>query len=266
MSFKLFQSIVLTGSIIFVSLSAVLAQEGFEFETEDPDQFTPAEPEPVPEPAPTTRSQYNNVPNVAEEPPLAPQSSVEEGGFQNAIIEGVQLTAEQGSQPDEKIVSGYFIFRDKPSSYFYEVKVREKKLVFEFNDTRVGSSPVPTVSESPIRGFVIEQGKIDVNKAVKGLRPEWHDLIRVVFDLDAVPRVHVNDEYSIISFSFKWSTDPEKQEKYIVKDHTPKVVLWSTAGVGGIALGAVAFLVLRKDEGEEPLRPLSTDDLPRHTP
>ncbi len=184
---------------------------------------------------------------------------------QNAIIEGVQLTAEPGTNPDEKIIAGYFIFRDKPSSYFYEIKPRDKKLIFEFNDTKVGSSPVPTASEPPIKGFIIEQGKIDVNKAVKGLKPEWHDLIRVVFDLEAVPDVHVNDEYSIISFSFKWTSDPEKQAKYIVKDKTPKVILWSTAGVGGIALGAVAYFLLRNPETGPELEPLDISDLPLHS-
>ena len=201
---------------------------------------------------------------AATTPTFSTSSSAGEGSFQNAIIEGVQLTAEPGTQPDEKIVSGYFIFRDKPSSYFYEVKLREKKLIFEFNDTRVGTSPVPTASEPPIKGFIIEQGKIDVNKAVRGLKPEWHDFIRIVFDLEAVPDIHVNDEYSIISFSFKWSSDPEKQIKYIVRDQTPKIILWSTAGVGGIALGTVAYLFLRPPEVEKPLGPLPYDDLPQH--
>lgn len=187
-----------------------------------------------------------------------------ESEVQNAIIEGVQLTAEPGERPDEKIVSGYFIFRDKPSSYFYETKLREKKLVFEFNDTRIGSSPVPTTAESPIKGFLIEQGKIDVNKAVKGLKPEWHDLIRVVFDLDAVPQVHVNDEYSIISFSFKWTTDPLRIAQYTVKDKTPRVIFWSIAGVGSVAIGAVAAFLLTKPPAQTELAPLSKTDLPDH--
>lgn len=214
-----------------------------------------------------------DAPVVAEEPAVSEYQATTAvttsstgddnlSSFQNAIIEGVQLTAEPGERPDEKIISGYFIFRDKPSSYFYEVKLREKKLIFEFNDTRVGSSPVPTASEPPIKGFIIEQGKIDVNKAVKGLMPEWHDLIRVVFDLEAVPDIHVNDEYSIITFSFKWTSDPEKQKKYIVKDQTPKVILWSSAGVGGVALGAVAYYFLRPDKNIKPLKDLPTDDLP----
>lgn len=191
-------------------------------------------------------------------------TSEEGSSFQSAIIEGVQLTSEPTNVPDEKIVSGYFIFRDKPTSYFYEVKLKEKKLIFEFNDTRVGSSPVPSVSEPPIKGFVIEQGKIDVNKAVKGLKPEWHDFIRVVFDLEAVPEIHVSDEYSIISFSFKWTTNPDKIDKYIVKDNTPKVILFSSASVGGLAFGAITYFLLRRPPEPKELEPLDISDLPVH--
>ena len=249
-----------------------LAPEEETYQDDSYETEQPVDSEPVMEPAteappvvPGTPNYTTGTPYTSSLPEVGqPPESSGEAGFQNAIIEGVQLTAETGTVPDEKLVTGYFIFRDKPSSYFYEVKLREKKLIFEFNDTRVGSSPVPTASEPPIKGFIIEQGKIDVNKAVKGLRPEWHDLIRVVFDLEAVPEVHVNDEYSIISFSFKWTSDPAKQKKYTVRDQTPKVILWSTAGVGGVALGAVAYLLLRPDGDEKPLTKLSIDDLPAH--
>jgi hypothetical protein len=269
--------------LAFLLLSSTLyAQESYddpylapEKESFQDDSFAteaPVESEPVTPPVSEQPSAIESTPGYTTGTPYTsalpevgqPPEAATEAGFQNAIIEGVQLTAETGTVPDEKLVTGYFIFRDKPSSYFYEVKLREKKLIFEFNDTRVGSSPVPTASEPPIKGFIIEQGKIDVNKAVKGLRPEWHDLIRVVFDLEAVPEVHVNDEYSIISFSFKWTSDPAKQKKYTVRDQTPKVILWSTAGVGGVALGAVAYLLLRPDGDEKPLTKLSIDDLPAH--
>ena len=247
-------TIVLLSALFF----AIAAQGSFEFDTDDDSAYETAG-----SPSYTSSSSLNEAGTIPSLSTPISGEQTEESGFQNAIIEGVQLTAEPGSVPDEKIVAGYFIFRDKPSSYFYEVKLKEKKLIFEFNDTKVGSSPVPTASESPIKGFVIEQGKIDVNKAVKGLKPEWHDLIRVVFDLEAVPEVHVNDEYSIISFSFKWSTDPSKQAKYTVKDQTPKVILWSSASVGGIALGVATYFFLHTEK-EVPLAPLSKDDLPLH--
>jgi hypothetical protein len=187
--------------------------------------------------------------------------------FQNAIIEGVQLTAEKSETTDEKVISCYFIFRDKPTSYFYEVKVRDKKLIFEFNDTRTGSSPVPTASEYPIKGFKIESGKVDINKDVKGLMPEWHDMIRVLFDLDQVPKVHVSDEYSIISFSFKWTSDPSKYKLYTVKDNSRKVVIISSATVGGVLIGGGIYALIKITTPPPGEKPLTSDDLPqRHLP
>jgi hypothetical protein len=192
-----------------------------------------------------------------------PEPEVEEpSNFQNAIIEGIQLTAEKSEVTDERVISCYFIFRDKPTSYFYEAKIRDKKLIFEFNDTKTGSSPVPTASEYPIKGFKIESGKMDINKDVKGLMPEWHDMIRVIFDVDHMPKVHVSDEYSIISFSFKWTSDPTKYKLYTVKDNSRKVVAITTATVGGALLGGGAYalyLMLKPTPGQEPI---SFDDLP----
>ena len=228
------------------------------------DEPEPELQDPTPD-VPSTSPKSASSPSYSE-PSHSTYSSGSEHGtesnVQNAIIEGVQITTEKGNVEDEKIVSGYFIFRDKPTSYFYEVKLREKKLVFEFNDTRTGSSPVPSVSETPIKGFKIIQDKVDVNKDVRGLKPEWHDMIRVTFDLENVPEIHVNDEYSIISFSFKWSDNPDKLAQYIVKDKTPKVILWSSAAVGGVGLGVLAYFLISQPPPPAPLGPLPVDDLP----
>jgi hypothetical protein len=230
--------------------------DGLQWEEPPPDeQPAPPPPQPV---APQSR------PSAPQAPVEMSSSSSMESEVQNAVIEGVQLSSEPSDKPDEKIVSCYFIFRDKPSSYFYEIKVREKKLVFEFNDTRVGASPVPSSSEHPIRGFTVEQRKVDVNKEVRGLKPEWHDLIRVVFDLENVPDVHVNDEYSIISFSYKWTNNPDKQGQYVVKDKSPAVIFWSSAGIGGVGLGVLAWFLLKPKQTEPPLEKLETGDLPQH--
>jgi hypothetical protein len=207
-------------------------------------------------PLQTDRNQTTNVFNeIASSDDL-------DSPVQNAVIEGVQITTDKGETPDEKIVSGYFIFRDKPSHYFYEVKLREKKIVFEFNDTKTGSSPVPSTAESPIKGFTILSDKVDVNSDVKGLKPEYHNLIRVVFDMEGIPDIRVNDEYSIITFSFKWSTNPQMVSKYTVKDKTPKIILWSTVGVGAVGLGTLAAVLISKPEPSKPLGPLDIDDLP----
>ena len=187
--------------------------------------------------------------------------------MQNAVIEGIQLSSEQGKEPHERTITCYFIFRDKPSSYFYEAKPRENKLVFEFNDTELGVSPIPSMQEPPIQGFRVEQVKVDVNAEVRGLKPEWHDVIRVSFYMDAVPEIAVKDEYSVITYTFAWSTDPAKRKAYVVVDESKKSkALLFTVG-GGVGLAAAAGVVwyfMQDDKRPDETPELSISDLPRH--
>ncbi|MBN1130277.1 MAG: hypothetical protein JXA71_14895 [Chitinispirillaceae bacterium] len=223
------------------------------------------------EPAPKkVESKKEPPPDLGPEPVLEPEpdlgpepvfSSTESDALvQNAIIEGVQLSAEPGDKEDEKVVSCYFIFRDKPSSYFYEMKKREKKIIFEFNDTRASAAPVPSTAEPPITGFTVEQRKVDINKDVRGLKPEWHTQIRVIFKLDKIPDIRVSDEYNIISFSYKWTTDPSKEDQYVVKDPTKKIMFWSGAGLATAGVSTLVWYFLRP--GPKGPEEISIDDLP----
>jgi hypothetical protein len=193
------------------------------------------------------------------------ESSSLDANVQNAVIEGIQITADKGSTPEEKIVSGYFIFRDKPSHYFYDVNLRQKKITFEFQDTKASAAPVPSVAEAPIKGFSIVSDRIDVNKTVKGLNPEYHNVIRVVFDLEGVPDIKVNDEYSIITFSFKWTNNPALVSRYTMKDPTKKIVWWSVGIVGAAGVGGAAAWFFTKPPPPQPLEDLSIADLPVHS-
>jgi hypothetical protein len=184
--------------------------------------------------------------------------------IQNAVIESIQLSSEAGTEPGEKVVSCYFIFRDKPSSYFYEMRRAEKKLVFEFNDTEKGSSPIQSAGEAPILGFTIDQKRVDVNKDVRGLNPEFHDMISVSFSLDNIPNITVNDEYSVISFSYKWTTDPSKAAKYAVKQGAPWAIIGSAGGLGLIGGGILIYVLVNQKEPVKP-GPLPDGDLPIHT-
>ena len=230
-----------------------LDESQFDQENATPDQPVTPPPDLGPEPV------LGPEPDLGPEPEFS--SSEGDAIVQNAIIEGVQISAEPGDKEDEKVISCYFIFRDKPSSYYYEVKMKEQKIIFEFNDTRASSAPVPSVAEPPITGFTIEQRKIDINKDVRGLKPEWHTQIRVVFNIDHIPVIHVNDEYNIISFSYKWTTNPEKIDQYIVKDNTKKIMLWSTASVGGVATGILGWYLFFRPKPEE-RGPIDINDLP----
>ena len=181
--------------------------------------------------------------------------------FQDAVIEGLQVSVNNGTVPDEIIVNCYFIFRDKFSRYFYNVDRKENKLIFEFVDARTGSSPIAALEQAPIREIVIEEDQIDANKDIKGLTPEWHDVIRITFELDYLPVVLVSNEQNIISFSYKWTTDSEKIPQYLYKDKFP-TVFWVSGGVlGGIGAAVLTyFLIPRKDNVVSNV--LTWDDLP----
>jgi hypothetical protein len=89
-------------------------------------------------------------------------------------------------------------------------------------------------------------------------------MIRIVFDLEAVPEIHVNDEYSIVSFSFKWSSDPAKVEKYMVKDPKKKILILSCSSIAGLGLGAAIIVLAAQPDEPPPLEPLDKSDLPIH--
>jgi hypothetical protein len=183
------------------------------------------------------------------------------GIVQNALLEGVQLSSEAGSKPGEKIVSCYFIFRDKPSSFFSEVNHREKKLVFEFYDSKKSSAPIPESVEAPVTRFVVEEKRVDLNKDVKGLNPDWHDLLTATFYVDHIPDITVNEEYNIISFSYKWTTDPSALKEYVVKDKR-RLVVPITLATGGVVAGAFLTAYLLKPPPPPELEILEDNDLP----
>jgi len=50
-------------------------------------------------------------------------------------------------------------------------------------------------------------------------------MISVTFNLTALPQINVTDEYNVISYSFKWSSDPTKIAKYVSKEGKTNVPL-----------------------------------------
>jgi hypothetical protein len=181
---------------------------------------------------------------------------------QNTSIEGIQISHEPGNKADEVIVSGYFIFKEKPASYFYEVKQLEKKIVFEFNDTKTPAVPIPSVTEPPIQKFTVEQRRIDVNKDVKGLTPEFHNQVRVTLFLDNIPDIHVNDQANVILFSYKWTTNLQKIDKYVLK---PGSKGWIKYAAGGVAVAGIGAAFALKGGSSTSGSAISTSDLPQHS-
>ena len=181
--------------------------------------------------------------------------------FQDAVIEGLQVSTEQGKTSDEVIVTCYFIFRDRPTSYFYDINRKEKRLVFEFVDARTGTSPIAALHQPPLKEIIIEESQVDANKDIKGLNPEWHDMIRITFELELLPAFSVTDEANIISFNYKWTTDPAKYQQYIEANRFP-MVFWISGGVlGAIGIGTLTYFLIPKPP-PKPEGPLSMNGLP----
>jgi hypothetical protein len=91
-------------------------------------------------------------------------------------------------------------------------------------------------------------------------------MVTVTFDLSAIPKINVTDEYNVISFNFKWSTDPAKIKALTDQKEksNPGLIAGVTGGVvvaGGIA-GYLIWKAMGKNNGGPP--DLDTNDLPVH--
>jgi hypothetical protein len=74
----------------------------------------------------------------------------------------------------------------------------------------------------------------------------------------------VSNEQTIISFSYKWTTNPERIPEYIEKDRFP-LVFWLSGGtLGGIGIGVLTYFLIPKKE-KVISNVLQTDDLPNRT-
>ena len=128
-------------------------------------------------------------------------------------IEGVQFEKKVGKTPDEKELTILFLLTEHPSAYFNYYDVAKKAIVFDFYDTKIGSSIMEPIKEHPITNSSIEQMRVDLNKDVGGLRPDWRDVVRVTLHTPYDIEFDINEDYGIISFKFKWSRKIEKQFK-----------------------------------------------------
>jgi hypothetical protein len=181
---------------------------------------------------------------------------------QYAVLEGIKLSTQAGKTASEKNVTWYFVFKDKPSSYFYEFDKKNKQLVFEFSDAQATMDSIHSLQDAPVSGFEVIQKKVDANREVKGLTPEWHGLVTVTFRLNKIPKISVKDDNNIVSLNYLWTSDTALEKNYeSLVPAKKKYVLWGTIGLGAVGITAGVIAASSKS-GKNNDNQLSTGDLP----
>lgn len=135
-----------------------------------------------------------------------------------------------------------FLFSQEPVyglTYFTYYDSLEKAIVIDFFDTRIGESLLDPVKEFPIRGSSIEHLRIDMNKNIEGLHPDWRDMVRIRLYCDyAVPVKLYQDDFNMVNLLVEWEPDiprvatPNHEKSLLWKIHMAVLLM------GGIGMGS----------------------------
>ncbi len=145
-------------------------------------------------------AQYEDLVDLED----APTRTEEEQGI-ICTIEGVQFSKRESSDKNKEL-SIVFLLTEKPSAYFNYYDPVKKAIVFDFYDTRIGESIMDPIHEDPITNSSVELFKLDLNKDVAGLRPDIRDVVRVSLFTKYDFEYDVQEDYGVITMSFKWSS------------------------------------------------------------
>ncbi len=147
-------------------------------------------------------AQYEQYEDLVDAPDAPTITKDEKGIF--CTIEGVVMeTTDTGDEGKEvKII---YLLTEKPSAYFSYYDAEKKALIFDFYDTRIGSSIIEPIQVDPITTSSVELFKVDLNKDVAGLRPDMRDVVRVSLQTPYDINYEVHEDYGVITMSFKWS-------------------------------------------------------------
>ncbi len=113
-----------------------------------------------------------------------------------------------------KELSISFLFSEEPSygiTYFSFYDSTIKAIVLDFYDSFIGESILDSIQEFPIQSCKVEQYKVDLNKGISGLKPDYRDVVRIKLfsDYDIPIRVFQNN-FNVIQLSLEWNDDIRK--------------------------------------------------------
>jgi hypothetical protein len=171
-------------------------------------------------------------------------------------------------------VTAYFSFSDSIPNYFWEADTVHQCINITFVNTQLGgftsSGMTDTFGIGPVKNIHVVQERRNRNEAIKGLNPDWYDLVTATIACSPMIRdqrqLEANQSGTNIFFSFPWPADPVERNKLYAAVEKKRGRLWpfiSLAGVG--TAGAVAggyFLwryVLKGNGGDGELNPILPD-------
>ena len=161
---------------------------------------------------------------------------------EKAQLVGLQLESRPGATKDETMTDISFIFIDRPTAYYHNLK--DNILAVEFYDAVIGSEELPRIKQPPFTDCKIANEKLNVNKDIEGMAPDFKDVVRVTFALEAGVQIDytMTDDFNVVTLSSTWS----KTGSIVTKRTTQKskMWMWIVGGVVGVSGAAAAYLVL----------------------
>ena len=161
---------------------------------------------------------------------------------EKAQLVGVQLESKTGATKDETMTDISFIFIDRPTAYYHSQK--DNVLTVEFYDAVIGAETLPRIKEQPFTDCMIAMEKMNVNKDIEGMAPEFKDVVRVAFTLEAGVQIDYTmaDDFNVVTLYSTWSRTGSIVSMKTAKKS--KLWMWVVGGVVGVSGAAATYLIL----------------------
>jgi hypothetical protein len=189
----------------------------------------------------------------------------------NAALVTIRCAKVQSKTASE--ATAYFSFAKLVPNYFWEADTAKKRITLTFVNTQLGgfteNEMTDTFNIGPIKTIHLVHERRDRNEAVRGLTPEWYDLVTATIEcspmIKSQKQLEVSQSGTNIYFSFPWPSDPSARNKlYVTEKKSRRAWLYiPLAGVGtaGAAAGGYfLWMYLQKSGSADELDPV----LPEH--
>jgi hypothetical protein len=172
--------------------------------------------------------------------PLSAQIDLKE----KAQLLGIQVDEKKGATEEEKLTDISFIFIERPSAYYHQRK--DNLVIIEFFDAVLGEEELPAINQSPFANCKVCQEKVDVNREIEGLAPDFKDVVRVELAIEKGVNIDLTltDDFNVISLSTTWTQGGEiVTEQTKEKSPKGKWILGSSLGAGLGTTAAILILI-----------------------